>query len=401
VALLAAEQATAPGVGAFPSKYEPGVDLQIIKGRAYLGLGRYREALAVYQDITGPGKNAKPGQKDTSAARLPSRSSRGEATLPGSSSKTLAEAYYGAGEAYLGLGENQPAEVNFQRAADLKPDWDKPRRALERLSLQEVSGRIYGYWVNTKPENFTVKLRGFADWAKKQEFPGGKKLTLYYSPVEGNYPKNISFILLADWAAAGGFASGVQAHGIYWFQDGRLKSQVLYSVDAFNHGLDQSRATLQARTATKVDRDGGRYPELGVVYDGAYGGSGSPRPVFYLWRLQGDCWQALWRSDENHFWRNSHGKLNFTGPGMEEFTLESDSWLVNDGKDTIFHESNPGPHRHFLDTWRRENDHFERKEARTLPSAYNTLVELVSHLRAGQEQEAAKLATREIGRAHV
>jgi hypothetical protein len=259
--------------------------------------------------------------------------------------------------------------------------------------LQEISEKIYDYWAGTKPEYFETKCQNFKNWAKEQKLPGEKELTLFCTKVQGHQPTGIPYLFLIDWGVEKGFTNTMQAHGIYWVENGRLKSQVLYSLDAASHGLDQSRAAWQARMALKVDAAGHRYPELGVVYDGAFGGSGTPRPVFYLWWLKESGWQVLWRSDESHKWRNSHGELNFIGPGLEEFTLKNDSWGVGDGKDEIFHESNPGPHRYFLDTWQRVNDRYELKEARTLPSAYNTLVELVYCLSTGREKEAEKLVT--------
>ncbi|MEW6275132.1 MAG: tetratricopeptide repeat protein [Bacillota bacterium] len=377
-ALAAAEKGMA-----VDENYSPNADqFQLVKGRAYLSLRRYQDALAVYQELIGAFGSPSPGFV-----------SRGEppAGLRGYLAHLLAEAYWGAGEAYLGLGKPDLARVSFERARDYRPDWDKPKKALLRLPLQQVSEEIYGYWANTGPGEFGAKLRNFGDWVKKQALPGGMKLALLYTPVEGNYPHKIAHILLVDWAAAEGPASGVQAHGIYWVENGQLKSQVLYSVDAFNHGLDASRVALLARLGPRVGEDGKEHPELAVVYDGAYGGSGSPQPVFYLWRLQDGRWQAVWRSDESRRWRNSHGELKFSGPGTEEFTLTSDSWLAADGKEKIFQESNPGSHRRFLDTWQRQDDRYELKEARTLPSAYNTLVELVYNLSTGREQEAAGL----------
>ncbi|MEW6425082.1 MAG: FG-GAP-like repeat-containing protein [Bacillota bacterium] len=389
-ALAAVEKGMALNKNAYPNDDH----FQLVKGRAYLGLRRYQDALAVYQELIGAierGKDAIP-EKPT---RFPSRGfvSRGEqaAGVRGYLARLLAEAFWGAGEAYLGLGKPDLARASFERARDYRPDWDKPQKALLRLPLQQVAEEIYGYWANTGSEEFGAKLRNFGDWVKKQALPGGMKLALLYTPVEGNYPHEIAHILLVDWAAAEGPASGIQAHGIYWVENGQLKSQVFYSTDAFNHGLDVSRAAHQARMALKVGEDGREHPELGVVYDAAYGGSGSPQPVFYLWRLKDGRWQVVWRSDESRRWRNSHGELKFSGPGTEEFTLVSDSWLAADGKEKIFQESNPGPHRRFLDTWQRQGDRYELKEARTLPSAYNTLVELVYNLSIGREQEAAGL----------
>ena len=386
---------------AVDENYSPNADqFKLVKGRAYLGLRRYQDALAVYQELIGAlgrGKEA----ISVKTSQSPSRGfvSRGEqsAGVQGYLARLLGEACWGAGEAYLGLGKVELARASFERARDYRPDWDPPQKALLRLPLQQAAGEIYGYWASTGgPADFGAKLRGFGDWLKKQALPGGIKPALLYTPVEGNYPQDgIDHLLLVDWAAAEGSVSGIQAHGIYWVENGQLKSQVLYSVDAFNHGLDASRAALSARLDTGTGADGKAHPELAVVYDGAFGGSGSPQPVFYLWRLEDGCWRAVWRSDESRRWRNSHGELKFsgtgTGTGAAEFTLASDSWLAADGKEKIFQESNPGPHRRFLDIWQRKGDRYELKEARTLPSAYNTLVELVYNLSTGQEQEAAKL----------
>lgn len=389
-ALLAIKKGMALESEFYPSKYS----FQLLKGQVCLGLGHYQEALTVYQEITKLGQDLKPEQGYIPGKTFSSRGSTASLPLPYDLSfYMLAQAYYGSGEAYLGIGKKDLAKEHFQKALTWAPDWDKPQKALARLPLQEISEKIYDYWAGTKPEYFEAKWQNFKNWVKEQKLPGEKELTLFCLTAQGHQPADIPYLFFIDWGVEKGFTNTMQAHGIYWLENGRLKSQVFYSLDAASHGLDQSRAAWQARMALKIDAQGHRYPELGVVYDGAFGGSGSPRPVFYLWRLKESGWQVLWRSDESLKWRNSHGELNFVGLGLEEFTLKNDSWGVGDGKDEIFHESNPGPHRYFLDTWQRVNDHYELKEARTLPSAYNTLVELVYCLSTGKEKGAEKLVT--------
>ncbi|MDI6824336.1 MAG: hypothetical protein QME87_08275 [Bacillota bacterium] len=213
-----------------------------------------------------------------------------------------------------------------------------------------------------------------------------------------NWPRDVPrpTVVLMDWAPAEQAEAGMYAaHGIYWWSGDRLYSQVLYAADASGHGLGQTCAL--AGQAVLAPGPGGSV-ELGVVYDEAAGGSGSPRPVFYLWRQPpgGDSWRLLWRSSGPE-WRNSHGKVTIS-PDLRRITVESDSWLVPDGKAEIFHESNPGPHRHFVDTWVRRDGgdayapvRYDRMEAETLPSAYATLVDFVVALSTGAEARAREL----------
>ncbi|MDI6906696.1 MAG: tetratricopeptide repeat protein [Thermoanaerobacterales bacterium] len=320
----------------------------LVRGRALAGLGRHRDAVTVYTGLIGRWDGT-PGRLDQGGL-APVR-------------RMAAKAYYGRGEAYLALGDEARARADWERARELDKDWDKPARALTRLDLV-ASERLIGDWVARNLPGGGGDIAGrLAAWAKAQTLPGGERLIVRGVTPENNYPgKGTPRILLVDWAVSKEPTAPMQAHGVYWSWNGTLPSQVVfYSVDAgaLGHGLDQSRAVMQARQeGTKV----------AAFYDTAYGGSGSPVPVLYLWSLQKDGWRILWRSDAASEWRSFHGKIRFTGPGLEKFTLESDSWYVGDGKDQIFHEANPGPHRQYLDTWELKGDGYELKETRTLPS---------------------------------
>lgn len=348
----------------------------LVQGRALTALGRYQEAVdTLTAAMDGKNLGTKEDLEQNRRLAFPTR--------------LMAEIYYYRGEAYLGLGDEAQAREDWAQAAQMLPDWEQPRQAIERLALAAPAGLITTYWQQTTPETYPDRLEGFGELAARQELPGNKKLNVQAVEAEGGSPgqSDLPRVLLIDWTREAG--TGYEGHSIIWWQDGKFHSQVLYSTDALAHGLDHSRAVLQARLASGPEG----VPELGVVYDNAAGGSGSPQPVFYLWQLAGDNWRVGWRSDSApRDWRNSHGILQFTGPGLAEFTLQGDSWLVGDGKDEIFHEAN-GPHRQFLDTWQRGADGYRRIKVQTLPSAYNTLVELVYALSTRDEAAARNLVT--------
>lgn len=362
---------------ALESPYPEPARILLVQGRALLTLGRYQEAVATLTGaMDGRNRGTKEDLEQNRHLPFPTR--------------LMAEAYYYRGEAYLGLGDQVHAREDWTKARQMLPDWDQPQQALARLDLAAPAGVIATYWQGTTPETYPARLKGFSAWAAQQELPGEQKLSGHAVEAERGSPtsSDLPRVVLVDWTGEEG--TGYAAHSLIWWQGDAVKSQVLYSVDASAHGLDQSRAVIQARLVQGPEGA----PELGVVYDAAAGGSGSPQPVFYLWRLEGEKWRVVWRSDSGPGqWRNSHGTLVFTGPDLQEFTLQGDSWMVGDGKDEIFQEANPGPHRQFLDTWQWGEDSYRRVKAQPLPSAYNTLVELVYAMSTGNEEAARELVT--------
>lgn len=340
---------------------------RLIQGRALTGLGETHGAVEVFSSVIDSWDTGKT--PDVGVGRW-----------------IQAEILYGRGEAYRDLGDEARARADWERARELRPDWDRPARALARLDLAGPARMISNFLAENLSAGGPDATEKFVAWAETQELPGGGRLAVNAVVPENNFPGRAApRVLLVDWAVRPQPPAWFQAHGVYWWTDGLLHAEVqLYSVDADRHGFGQYDALIQARQMGN---------QVAVIYDTAAFGSGSPRPVLCLWRLDRDGWEILWRSDAVSGWRNSHGNICFTGPGLDEFTLESDSWLADDGKDNIFHEANAGPHRQFMDTWTLRNDGYELKKSRTLPSAYNTLVELVYALSTGRTAAAKKLVT--------
>jgi len=164
-----------------------------------------------------------------------------------------------------------------------------------------------------------------------------------------------------------------QGHLIFWWQEGRWNKQALEE-------LTVDDAFIEARQQAV-----GGGVELGLVYDTNSGGS-AQRPVYSLWRLEDETWQRIWEPGEQ--WRGMHGEVSLPGLGLDTVVVTSSSWQMQDERSQIFHEANPGPHRWFEDTWAREGDAYRLDESRTLPSAYNTLVEFVYLLRHNDEAGA-------------
>ncbi|MQL51339.1 tetratricopeptide repeat protein [Desulfofundulus thermobenzoicus] len=109
-----------------------------VRGRALLGLQRYQEALTVYQSLVGEITGVKLLQPDRFSSRGEVTRDTFPARLPNPVMRMLGEAYWGIGEAYLGLGQREEAVASLQKAVDLVPDWDKPRNALDRLTLPTI-----------------------------------------------------------------------------------------------------------------------------------------------------------------------------------------------------------------------------------------------------------------------
>jgi hypothetical protein len=131
---------------------------------------------------------------------------------------------------------------------------------------------------------------------------------------------------------------------------------------------------------------GGRTTLVLIIETGA--GGSAPELAALLATLDQDEWRLRWGSDQTEIADLSHTTITFGGDGIERLLVSGDSWLLQDDKSRIFHESNPGPHRFFDQIWELRVDRYEKASESTRPSTYNTLVEFVYALRTGDSAVA-------------
>ena len=217
---------------------------------------------------------------------------------------------------------------------------------------------------------------------------GGVQVWVLAVPPQG--PEQLPMILVA-YRMSG--RPVVEGQAILWWQDGELR-QHEFSPESGPGGdseaLGSDAVFVDARQQL---RDGTL--ELGVVYDANSGGS-APVQVYRLLRLEEGGWRTLWDGlrDGAGQWKTSHTLASLgSGGTLDMVTVRSSSWQYDDGKGGFFHESNPGPHRYFADTWVRQGDRYELAESRVEPSAYATLVEFVYCLSRGEDAKAARWVT--------
>ena len=205
--------------------------------------------------------------------------------------------------------------------------------------------------------------------------------------VPGQIAKDPPLFLVTYWPQEE--ALFAQGHAIFWWQGDVLCGQ---EWPVSRAGQDPESLPSSVFVAARREVREGRL-ELGVVYDANAGGSAQMQ-VFRLLRLENGHWRSLWDGlrDSGRLWKASQTAVSFA-PDLGTILVRSSSWQFDDGKGGFFHESNPGPHRYFLDTWQRRGDRYELTSTRVEPSAYATLVEFVYHLSRGEDAEAAKLVT--------
>ena len=185
---------------------------------------------------------------------------------------------------------------------------------------------------------------------------------------------------------------GTAGHVIVWREGDGYKIQVLSvpgSGDQAVPFLMSNSVVMDAlHETTIIQRD------LGIVYDASPYGSGSPTARFALLRLEGEEWRVIWDAGDAADWRGSHGRVEFPQGDLSELVVRSDSWSQGgDVLSSIIHESNPGPHRFFVDTWLREGDGYVLASAETVPAPYATLVEFIYTLGTGDDAGAREFVT--------
>ena len=229
--------------------------------------------------------------------------------------------------------------------------------------------------------------------------------------------------------APGSWTAG---HVILWQQDGNLETQwfpITAARDNRTTFLTGGSAVVHALHETT----NGQW-ELGIVYDAAPFGSGSPTARFALLGLEEGEWHLLWDSGADEGWRGSHGRVEFPQGDLSEMVVRSDSWRQRgDVLPTVIHEStpgqhrvvadtwlpwcrrcgpgsarrgergvvrwtvvqqtSPGPHSFFVETWLREGDRSVLAGAETVAGPYATLVEFIYILGTGDDAGAREYVT--------
>ncbi len=119
-----------------------------------------------------------------------------------------------------------------------------------------------------------------------------------------------------------------------------------------------------------------------------------PQESYILLSLRNGSWDVLWHARVPEITNLAHTDIDFIAEGVDRLRVIGDSWmLMEDPKRLLFHESNPGPHRYFEQTWVRQEDIYVMQSERVIPSAYNTLVEFVYRLSTGDDSGALALLT--------
>lgn len=375
--------------GDYPQDYR----FKIIKARAYNDLGQYQKAIKILNDVL---KAKEPGP------------SGGGQEEPAYLKKIKAEALIDMGKSYEGLRQYDEAEDCYRRSLEITESLFEEDsiektlalmpagKALRRLKGVRGYEKIIGYLSSLKPEERWQKIQDIDKWGRDQ---GISINHLLAENTEGDLPLTLLVDFTSDSQVLGGYVDG---HAIFWWDKDGLHSQVFYSADDDEHGFSPTFTAMDARLSTGPNNA----VEMGVIYDSATGGSGSPIPAYRLFRLEVGEWKVIWSSSHpSARWPDVRARVSFTGQGLSELTMEGDLWGFKDGKEDIFMESNPGPHRRFVARWVRESgtkgtsegaasgDGYVLTKFDVVPSAYNTLVNFIYAVSTGDESEAEKWVT--------
>ncbi|ADI02067.1 tetratricopeptide repeat protein [Syntrophothermus lipocalidus] len=371
-------------------EYPPWGNFNLVEGRALLALGRYGEALKKFAAVTAQEKQIlPPPQKDRN-------SSIGSMLNMPVGEFDLADAYVGLGQAYEALGQYAEAEKAYRRPREFLPPDSVPvgERELRRLAARPAVNAVIKYLAALQPEDRDRGIKDIENWARNHGL-AVHAVEPEWDRFSGTPRALIPQVLLLDVGKSSP-PDGYDAHLICWWQFDRASKQehfywqTFFSADEIEHGLSRDHGLLKARLVVNSVHGA---PEMGVFFDTAAWGSGSPIPTYYLYRLEGQQWQVVWRAPAaGNLWRGFHGTAEFTGPGLDSFNISGELW-TEDGKGNIFHEANPGPHRRFSDTWQRKGDVYRRTRATVMPSSYNTLVEFIWCLSTDNINRATRLVT--------
>jgi len=248
------------------------------------------------------------------------------------------------------------------------------------VPLQELEQAIRSCLANVSPEALSQAVQGIEDCLLGI---AGKPLGFSAQAfgVEGLLP-----VLLIDLANPRCSFDEF----IAWWSSGQWKLQHMNAL--FRAGSDYRIGTwtpagLQMPARQAAAPEGIR---LGIITSLANCGS-APHASFLLLALDGNSWRILWDAQDSEIADLAHTEVQFLGQGIESIEVRGSSWHLRDPERSIFHESNPGPHRYFNETWTLEGDRYALRDKRVQPSIYNTLVEFIYRLSTGDETGAATL----------
>jgi len=247
---------------------------------------------------------------------------------------------------------------------------------LERVPLQEVEQAVRRCLANVSPEVISQAAQRIEDCLL------GMRLSAQAVGVEGPLP--VLFVDLAN-------PECMFDEFIAWWSSGQWQLQ--YMNPLFATGTDYRVATRTLAGAQMPSPRAASAPEgirLGIINSFANCGS-APGASFLLLAFDENSWRLLWDAQTTEIASLSHTQVQFLGEGIGNILVMGDSWQLPEPKSKIFHESNPGPHRHFQQTWTLEGDQYVLRDKHVQPSAYNTLVEFIYRLSTGDESGAEAL----------
>ncbi|MDI6601563.1 MAG: tetratricopeptide repeat protein [Thermoanaerobacteraceae bacterium] len=332
------------------SDYPNDMNFFLLKADILRDMGRLDEAAYLYDGLI-PVDEKSPG--------------------PVSPKRMIAWAYFGKGEISRVRGNFDEALEYYKKAQEQSMEIEI-RRAINRLPVYKTVQIVENYFKNQSTGRFNGEK--FVEWARDNS------TSLVYKDINLNI-NGISRIVFVDYMSEG----LMKAHEIFWWDRGRLRYQLVFS-NEFPTEAAFTSAIYDCRVAQGTDNS----LEAGMIIETSHLGNSAPKPYYIVMRLTDDRWKLVWRPPV-YKWRNSHGIITFNGPGLNSIILQGDSWRLNDGKGRIFNEESSGPHRHFTDTWERNGDSYKLVDARTIPSAYNTLVEFIYRLSTGREDATKTL----------
>ncbi|HHW01432.1 MAG TPA: tetratricopeptide repeat protein [Thermoanaerobacterales bacterium] len=368
--------------------YPPEYEFEMVKGKALNDLGEYEEAISVFNDVL------------KAKANVPKPAGGQQPDEPAFLKRVKAEALLNMGKSYEGLKQYEKAEDYYKQSLDMTKSLFKDSsngqisedqllamfpadKALRRLKGIKGYERISQYLAALKPEERWQKLNNLDEWGREQNIAINH---LEAEAQDGGLPQT----LLVDFTTDPESMGAVDGHAIFWWDKDKFHFQVFYSADEDAHGFSQAFTAMKARLSPGENNT----VEMGVIYDSAAGGSGSPVPEYRLFRLEEGKWKIIWSSSYPLArWPHMRAEVSFVGYGLSELAMHGDLWGFQDGKEDIFWESNPGPHRLFQAKWTRDGDGYGLTEFKVLASAYSSLVDFVYDISTGKDAEAEQLVT--------